>query len=152
MKKKTTIILITSALFLAVVLVQFSIISIFYYPNHIQDTLPVPAFLIVSLAVALSFATLAAYVIKTMCEPLSSLEKTLNEVSRGNINVQLDKKLMESGDELGSLARAFNRMLVSLKIAIKTAAPELKKEAAEKELIQKEKIERFKESFYDENG
>jgi len=69
-------------------------------------------------------------------KPLTQLTRTIEQLSRGNINAEINPKLKESKDEIGELARAFERTMVSLKLAmkksgIKTQVPEEKEVTVE---------------------
>lgn len=86
---------------------------------------------------------------KSITKPIKKLTKNVEDISMGKLDVEIDPKLKESKDEIGALARAFDRTIVSLKLAMKQTAPELKKESdsLRKLLEEKEKAEReMKES------
>ena len=85
----------------------------------------------------------------SISQPLVKLRTTLEDISMGNMEATIDPKLTGSRDEIGELARAFERMMVSLKLAMKLTAPELKRESDElrQALREKEEAERaLKES------
>ena len=73
--------------------------------------------------------------------PVEKLTSSVDEISKGNLNVELEESLKESHDEIGELARAFDRTLVSLKLAMKQSAPELKKQSEELKAALREKAE-----------
>ena len=85
----------------------------------------------------------------SVAQPLVKLRTALEDISMGNMETTIDPKLTGSRDEIGDLARAFERMMVSLKLAMKLTAPELKRESDDlrQALREKEKAERaLKES------
>ncbi len=91
------------------------------------------------LTLAILFSTLTA---RSISNPIKKLTETAENISRGNLKVEVEGK--ERDDEVGALARAFDRTLVSLKLAMKQTAPELRKEKEElKKIIEgKEKAEK----------
>lgn len=64
---------------------------------------------------------------KTIASPIQRLTKDIIKISKGELNVQIDNKIKESKSEIGDLAKAFERTIVSLKLAIKKSkiTPEL---------------------------
>lgn len=54
----------------------------------------------------------------TITKSLKKLTKVISDISLGKMDVEIDPILKESGDEIGDLARAFERTIVSLKLAI----------------------------------
>lgn len=50
---------------------------------------------------------------------LSKLCQNINDISRGKMDTKIDNKSLASRDEIGDLARAFDRTLVSLKLAMR---------------------------------
>jgi len=50
---------------------------------------------------------------------LKMLGRNIDDISRGKMDTKIDSKLMTSRDEIGDLARAFDRTLVSLKLAMR---------------------------------
>ncbi len=77
----------------------------------------------------------------SISQPLVKLRTTLEDISMGNMETTIDPKLTGSRDEIGELARAFERMIVSLKLAMKLTAPELKRESDELRQVLREKEE-----------
>jgi nitrogen fixation/metabolism regulation signal transduction histidine kinase len=63
-----------------------------------------------SVAVSVAFANY-------ITTPIKRLTKAIEEISTGNTNVQITDKDRE--DEIGDLARAFDRTMVSLKLAMR---------------------------------
>lgn len=61
--------------------------------------------------------------------PIEELTRVISAISKGEIGVELDPRMKESQDEIGKLARAFDRTLVSLKLAMRETAPQLKLES-----------------------
>ncbi len=52
-------------------------------------------------------------------QPMSSLTTSLEQLSQGQKDVQIDDTLLARNDEIGQLAQAFNRLLISIKLAMK---------------------------------
>ena len=71
---------------------------------------------------------------------IKKLTQTIDRISKGEFDVGIDSKLKESKDEIGDLSRAFDRTIVSLKLAMKQTSPELKKQLGEKEVKEKMKV------------
>ena len=55
----------------------------------------------------------------SISKPIEKLTKTIEEISTGKLDVEIGPKLKESKDEIGRLARAFDRTAVSLKLAMR---------------------------------
>lgn len=62
--------------------------------------------------------------------PLVVLTDIINEISQGNTNVTIDPSLKNSRNEIGKLAQAFDRTIVSLKLAMNKASKEEEKKHA----------------------
>ncbi len=90
--------------------------------------------------VAMSSAFLL-YFSRSVIDPIERITKTIEEMSTGNLEVEIDPRLRESGDEIGALARAFERTVTSLKLAMKMTTPELRRA---NEMLQLEVEERRK--------
>lgn len=52
-------------------------------------------------------------------KPIRALTKVATDISVGKLDATIDQKILDSQDEIGELARAFDRTLVSLKLAMK---------------------------------
>ena len=61
------------------------------------------------------------FISTSISNPLNRFTKAVKDISKGNFNVTVDRKLKLSNDEIGELARAFDRTIVSLKLAMKNA-------------------------------
>ena len=70
--------------------------------------------------------------LRSVIKPIGELTKVIDHISKGELDAEIKPELKQSKDELGDLANAFERTIVSLKVAMKLTAPELKK-ALEKE-------------------
>jgi PAS domain S-box-containing protein len=92
-----------------------------------------------SAAVVIMAILLSIFITRAISGPIRGLTATIEDISRGKLDVKVEGK--ERDDEIGDLARAFDRTLVSLKLAMKMTAPELKKRSEElkKALEEKEK-------------
>jgi methyl-accepting chemotaxis protein len=64
------------------------------------------------------------YLSKRISKPIKKLTKNIEDISMGKLDTEIDPKLKESKDEIGNLARAFDRTLVSLKLAMRKKRPE----------------------------
>ena len=100
----------------------------------------------------------AFMLLRSVITPIGELTKVIDHVSKGELDAEIKPELRQSKDELGDLANAFERTIVSLKVAMKLTAPELKKKleeekkkTEEKEKKSKERVEQFKKTFYDES-
>lgn len=112
-------------------LVFLTLYQIYVYNTLIKDfgyvmlqRLYIPA-LIVVVIVVVFYLLLTFSIIK----PIERITGYIVDISRGELGTEIDPKLKGSRDEVGELASAFDRTIVSLKLAMKMTAPELKKEA-----------------------
>jgi len=62
----------------------------------------------------------------------ADLNTVIDSVSRGKFDEKINEKLLKSNDELGTLARSFERIMVSLKLAMRETDPEVKKDIINK--------------------
>ncbi len=51
--------------------------------------------------------------------PVHELTRVTNEITMGRLNISLNPKILSRKDEIGTLARSFDRILVSLKLAMR---------------------------------
>jgi len=81
------------------------------------------------------------YLSNRITRPIKKITKAIEDISLGKMGVQVEGK--DRNDEIGALARAFDRTFVSLKLAMRMTVPELKKESDELKnaLEEKEKTE-----------
>jgi phosphoglycerate-specific signal transduction histidine kinase len=91
-------------------------------------------FVLIAILTATVVLSALTYVIMKIAKPIDSLTKTIEDISTGNIEAEIDPYTKAQTGEIGDLARAFDRTLASFKMAIKMTAPELKKE---KDLLEK---------------
>ena len=75
------------------------------------------------ISVLLVLAILSFLLIKIVA-PLKKMTEIINDISLGKIGQEIDPKLKESKNEIGDLARAFERTMVSLKLAMKKVEKE----------------------------
>jgi len=82
---------------------------------------------------------------RSISYPIVKLTRAINEISRGNLNSQIDPELRQSKDEIGGLATAFNKMTEGLKDKSTEAQKELtmRKKAEEKLKNRVEELEKF---------
>ena len=59
------------------------------------------------------------YLSKRITNPIKKLTKNIEDISMGKLDVDIDPKIKNSQDEIGALARAFDRTIVSLKMAMR---------------------------------
>jgi len=91
----------------------------------------------------------------TISKPIQNIALAITEISKGNLSITLDSKLLKSKDEIGELAEAFKKTMTSLKMAMKMTAPELRQEKdqviklLEEQKAQKTIIERKKNQYED---
>jgi methyl-accepting chemotaxis protein len=69
------------------------------------------------------------YLSRRITNPIKKLTNVIEEISIGNLDVEIDPKLKESRNEIGTLARAFDRTIVSLKLAMRQSGVKSKREA-----------------------
>ncbi len=80
----------------------------------------------------ISFIILFGLVLaSSITRPIKELTEVIGRISTGDLGAQMSPRLLQSEDEVGELARAFERTLVSLKMAMKQSAPELKRRLEE---------------------
>jgi HAMP domain-containing protein len=70
------------------------------------------------------------YVSKSIAAPIVNLTSITNQISLGKLDVKFDR--VESKDEVGDLYRTFERILVSLKLAMREMGQDAKTEPPEK--------------------
>lgn len=90
---------------------------------------------VVLVVISILNVILIAVITSSITNPLSKLAKAANEVARGNFDVSLLE--IEYDDEVGVVAKAFNKMIVSIKeyiVKVKQSI-EFEGKAKEKELI-----------------
>ncbi len=91
---------------------------------HLLEVFLLSTFIIITCVIIFSFL-----ISRLISKPIERLTETIEDISRGKLDVRVEGK--ERNDEIGDLARAFDRTLVSLKLAMKQTAPELRKEREE---------------------
>jgi len=64
---------------------------------------------------------ISLFVSRSFSRPITRLTNIIDDISKGKLDVEIDKKLKGRSDEVGDLARAFDRTIVSLKMAMKKA-------------------------------
>ncbi len=105
--------------------------------------------------IVMSFGTLgvvlllSVFLTRRLVRPIKRLTRNIEDISMGKLDTEIYPKIRNSRDEIGDLARAFDRTTVSLKLAMKQTAPELMKESEElKKVIgdKKRLEEKLKES------
>lgn len=81
---------------------------------------------------------------RRISSPIEELTEVINDISRGETDVKIDTELKERDDEIGRLARSFERTLASLKLAMERSAPVLeeKNKSLQDVIAEKEEIEK----------
>ena len=66
-----------------------------------------------------AFIVSAYYIRKLVTRPIQELTKVAKDISTGKLDTRIDPKTLSSNDEIGKLAQAFDRTVISLKLAMK---------------------------------
>lgn len=82
--------------------------------------------MLMAMVLLLTAFAAAILIVRSVFAPIDELTRVVSAISKGDMRSELNPRLKESEDEIGKLARAFDRTLVSLKLAMKETAPELK--------------------------
>ncbi|HLG24575.1 MAG TPA: methyl-accepting chemotaxis protein [Candidatus Nanoarchaeia archaeon] len=70
-------------------------------------------------AISIGLAILLGFLIsRSISGPISELSNVVESISKGNIETDISQKLKNSKSEIGRLAQAFDRTIVSLKLAM----------------------------------
>ncbi|MBS3176656.1 HAMP domain-containing protein [Candidatus Woesearchaeota archaeon] len=73
---------------------------------------------IVTFILTVIFTTIVCIsIVRTISRPIEEITIAINEISRGNFNVEINPETKKLSDEIGDLARAFDRTFVSIKLA-----------------------------------
>lgn len=59
------------------------------------------------------------FIARRLSRPIVKLTQVADDISKGKLDTQVDKKTLNDKSEIGDLARAFNRTVVSLKLAMR---------------------------------
>ncbi len=107
------------------------------------------ATILLSLIVATALLIIAASWIlaRTIASPIEALTGAINEISTGKLDAEIAPEIKRSEDEIGDLARAFDRTIASLKLAMLQTAPQLKKQKELVEAKHVESSEKFRQIF-----
>ncbi|MBI5635764.1 HAMP domain-containing protein [Candidatus Micrarchaeota archaeon] len=68
---------------------------------------------------ALLAVLLIVVTVRRLTGHIESITQTIEDISKGKLDTRIDPKLLKRDDELGELARAFDRTIVSLKLSMK---------------------------------
>ncbi len=82
--------------------------------NAAQTSLDLVFTLISTLVISISFFY-ALNIIKKITDPITSLTLTAKKIANGNIDINVEKKLLGITDEMGSLSQSINQMVLSLR-------------------------------------
>lgn len=61
---------------------------------------------------------IATFISRSISNPIQNLTRISDDISRGKLDSEIDKENLTSKDEIGDLARAFDRIVASLKVAM----------------------------------
>lgn len=67
----------------------------------------------------LVFISLVVFLIKTVLVPIEDISKVLDKLSQSKLGVNINHSLKLQKNEVGVLARAFDRLLISMKLAVR---------------------------------
>jgi len=84
--------------------------------TNVNKSFSILSIIMITLIILLTF-TSTLYLIKTVFNPIISITNSIDKISKGDLKQTLD--VPEGNDEIGKLAIAFNRVLASLKLAIR---------------------------------
>ncbi|MEW6722947.1 MAG: PAS domain S-box protein [Candidatus Micrarchaeota archaeon] len=128
---------------LGIVLIAAEEVDVALEPLESSYTLLAYAALFFSITIILFGLILSS----TITRPVEELTETIEKISMGRLDAQIPPGIKDLGDEIGKLARSFDRTVVSLKLAMKETSPALRrqKELAEKALQESE--ERYRTIF-----
>jgi len=73
--------------------------------------------IVIGLVVLLLAVLAAVFIARSMSNPIVKLTKIADDISKGRLNVKIED--IKSKDEIGDLAKAFGRTIVSLKLAMR---------------------------------
>lgn len=65
---------------------------------------------------------------RSVSRPIRSLAETVHDISRGEMDAEIEQDVKRRTDEIGVLAQGFDRTLTSLKLAMERTAPALEEE------------------------
>ena len=77
--------------------------------------------IIISLITLISAIAIGLFTSRSISKPVARLTKSIDDISMGILDVEVQGK--DRNDEIGKLAQAFERTIVSLKLAMKKAKP-----------------------------
>jgi len=75
--------------------------------------------IVIALASILVAVLVGFFLARSITAPVKNLTDAVNDISKGKLDVKLNNALLDSQDEIGDLARAFDRTVVSLKLAMR---------------------------------
>lgn len=76
--------------------------------------------LIIIMLIALVVTSISTFLVaRTIATPISRMNEAIDGVSKGKLDTQIDTRLSHSTDELASLSKSFDRVIISMKLATK---------------------------------
>lgn len=76
-------------------------------------------YLAIILTLLLSFVFVLFFINKKMIRPIEQITHTIEQISIGRLNAEVSDELKSSTDEIGRLAQAFDRTIMSLKMSMR---------------------------------
>ena len=67
---------------------------------------------------ALLAVLLIVFTVKRLTNHIDSITQVIDDISKGKLDTMIEPELLSRDDEIGELARAFERTIVSLKLAM----------------------------------
>jgi len=101
-------------------------------------------FVMVAALVVLFAAFMGGVVARTIADPIVELSRVVDEISKGNFTVKIDRRVTSSNDELRKLSESFARIIVSMKLAVRKTfnPPQFNSSDKKKEAFISEKSEK----------
>lgn len=91
----------------------------------VKATTTVTGVVVAVIALSLALSLALSFVIS---KPIVRLTKVIDDISKGRFESEIDDDLKNDNSEISELARSFNRMIVSLKLAMRETSPQLREE------------------------
>ncbi|MDY6778807.1 MAG: HAMP domain-containing protein, partial [Candidatus Nanohaloarchaea archaeon] len=95
--------------------------------------------LLSAIAVLLGASFLGLYFVHLVVDPLEQLRDTLEGISKGLMDEEIPQPVLEREDEIGEVANAFDRLIVSMRLAMGQEEPEAieRNEELQQEVVDK---------------
>lgn len=104
----------------------------------------------VTVMIGTVFFLLAGYEsLHNVSPAIQEIHRVMDSISHGDFSAEFDPKLTERDDEIGSLAQSFERLIASLKLAVKDTDPDLANDLEHIENQLETEQENFRKLFMD---